>query len=319
MLKPSSIFAEYWHFAYRRQEMFRARHIPNYYTAEEANFFGGDPILTTYKFTNCYRATDRTSQYLIKHVIYGGKFSPESTFLRILLFKLFNKIETWQWLEQQVGQIDIEHFNPAHFSQLLNQRLNEQQKIYSAAYIMPSGVTTFGFERKHDNHLALLEMMLHDGLASQIWDERSLQDVYLRLVSYPTIGPFLAMQYAIDLAYSHYSRADESQFIVAGPGAIRGIQKCFTSPGQYSDQDIIQYMTDNQEAFFEQYHLNFGFLGNRRLQLIDCQNLFCEFDKYCRVRFPEIAIGNKRIKQRYQPQTASFDIFLPPKWQASVW
>jgi len=318
MLKPSPIFSEYWQFAYRRQEVFRARHIKGYGTGKEAMSFFDDPIISTYKFTNCYRATDRTSQYLIRQVIYGGEFSAEDTFLRVILFKLFNKIETWEWLENQVGSICLDTFDASAFSQILNQRLSEKQKIYSAAYIMPSGVTTFGFERKHDNHLALTELMLRDGLPSRIWDFNSLQQIYALLLEYPTVGPFLAMQYAIDLAYSHYSQAEESQFIVAGPGAIRGIKKCFSSVGHYSDKDVIQYMTDNQEAFFEKYDLKFGFLTNRRLQLIDCQNLFCEFDKYCRVRFPEISVGNKRIKQKYKQHLPRFDIYLPPKWEASL-
>lgn len=56
-----------------------------------------DVILKTYKFTNVYRALDRVSQYLIKNIIYNNfeQYSPKDTLLRIIVFKIFNKIETW--------------------------------------------------------------------------------------------------------------------------------------------------------------------------------------------------------------------------------
>ena len=75
-------------------------------------------------------------------------------------------------------------------------------------------------------------------------------------------------------------------------------------------------MCDNQDQEFERLGLEFGGLFGRRLQLIDCQNLFCEVDKYSRVAHPDIAgySGRSRIKQRFaathEPQTAWF----PPKW-----
>ncbi len=60
-----------------------------------------NPVLAAYKFTNAYRASDRVSQYLIRHVIYRDDLpkSPREVFFRILLFKLFNKIATWELLE----------------------------------------------------------------------------------------------------------------------------------------------------------------------------------------------------------------------------
>ena len=52
-----------------------------------------DPILKKYKFTNVYRACDRTSQYLIRDVIYKdiSSYSAEDVLLRILIFKIFNR------------------------------------------------------------------------------------------------------------------------------------------------------------------------------------------------------------------------------------
>ena len=75
-----------------------------------------DPILRTYKFCNAYRASDRVSQYLIREVIYRPGFSPEDTFLRIVLFRLFSKIATWQRLEAYHGPIGARSFDPDAFA-----------------------------------------------------------------------------------------------------------------------------------------------------------------------------------------------------------
>ncbi|MGH3800160.1 MAG: nucleotide kinase domain-containing protein [Pseudonocardiaceae bacterium] len=54
-----------------------------------------------------------------------------------------------------------------------------------------------------------------------------LREVYEQLLALPSLGPFLAYQYAIDLAYSPVVNADEMEFVMPGPGALDGISKCF--------------------------------------------------------------------------------------------
>ncbi|MXW20558.1 MAG: hypothetical protein F4Z95_07115, partial [Gammaproteobacteria bacterium] len=90
--KVSIVYESLWRFAAERQAVFfrRALGNPPPWTA--------DTVLRNYKFTNVYRAADRVSQYLIRNVIYRGDLpsSPPDVFFRILIFKLFNKIETWE-------------------------------------------------------------------------------------------------------------------------------------------------------------------------------------------------------------------------------
>src|SRR5258708_25687015 len=62
--------------------------------------------------------------------------------------------------------------------------------------------------------------------------------------------------------------------------------------------------------------LSFRYLGGRRLQLIDCQNLFCEIDKYARMVHPEIQTQTKRtrIKHKFTPHDEQVSYWFPPKW-----
>ena len=276
------------------------------------------PFSREYKFTNVYRASDRVSQYLIRHVIYGeGRpTSLDEVFFRIMLFKLFNKIETWVALERDLGALTYEDYTFKRYDQVLSNAMAKGRAIYSAAYIMPSGGGELAHPRKHQNHLALLERMLGDGVPQRLSECRSMQRAFELLKSYPSLGDFLAYQYVIDINYSEITDFSESEFVVPGPGALDGIRKCFRDRGGLNEPETIKFMMDRQEKEFERLGLTFRSLWGRRLQLIDCQNLFCEVDKYSRVAHPEVEglSGRLRIKQRFAPQSSEMQPWYPPKW-----
>ncbi len=311
-VKPTIVFDAYWRFAAERQMILYKR--INQYPLP----WSDDYVLRKHKFTNAYRATDRVSQFLIRNVIYNNAYpsNPDEVFFRIMLFKLFNKIETWNAFVDHFKVISWEAFDMARYDEFLMQRMLSGETIYSAAYIMPSGKSYFGFEKKHSNHLALIKKMMNDRLPTKIQKARSLQEVFELLKSYPSLGDFLAYQYAIDVNYSTIINFSESEFVVPGPGAKSGISKCFTDMGGLSEVEIIRLMADRQEIEFERLGLDFKTLGDRRLQLIDCQNLFCETDKYARVMHPSVKgkSNRLRIKQNFTSQGKVTDLFLPPKW-----
>jgi hypothetical protein len=124
----------------------------------------------------------------------------------------------------------------------------------------------------------------------------------------------MSYQIAIDLNYSDLIDFSENEFTKAGPGALRGINKAFESLGDYAPADIIHWMVDHQEAAFESLGLPFNGLWGRPLHAIDCQGLFCETDKYCRVAVPELASARKRIKARFSATPEPISFFFPPKW-----
>jgi hypothetical protein len=310
--KVSEVYESYWRFAGERQSVFFRR------VRGEARPWTSDAVLATYKFTNAYRASDRVSQYLIRHVIYRADLpsSPSEVFFRTLLFKLFNKIETWELFEQTFGSVTFADYRFAHYDDVLTRAMQDGRRIYSAAYIMPPGGNAFGRSTKHQNHLLLLELMMKDRLAERLVQTRTMQEGFERLRAYPTIGNFLAYQLITDINYSELTDFSEMDFVVPGPGARDGIRKCFTNPGGLNEPELIRLTADLQEQEFERLGIDFQSLWGRRLQLIDCQNLFCEVDKYARVAHPQIAglTGRTRIKQRFEPSPRPIELFYPPKW-----
>lgn len=308
--KTTPVYDAYWKFAAERQEIFFKRINNTIYP------YTSDNVLREYKFTNAYRASDRVSQYLIKNVIYSGEKSPNEVFFRIMLYKIFNKIQTWELLKEKFGQITFKEYRRKSYASILSSAMKKNIRIFSSAYIMPSRSREYASSSKHLNYLMILETMMRDNLPSKICEAKSMQDVFELLRSYPLIGDFLAFQYTIDINYSELTDFSEMSFVVPGPGALDGIRKCFTDNGGLSNIDIIKKMADMQEYEFKRLGLKFKTLWGRKLQLIDCQNIFCEIDKYSRVVFPKFSglSGRTRIKQKFKPNLTPIDYFYPPKW-----
>lgn len=310
----SVVFDTYWRFAAERQFVFNKR------IRGESGPWTNDPVLQTYKFTNAYRASDRVSQYLIKDVIYAGDYGAEDTIFRILLFKIFNKIETWELLRYGIGEeITLANFDVSTFSRILETAKANKRTIYSAAYIMPSGTSARGRRTgsKHQFHLELLKSLDTSGFYQNLSNTKSMKEGFELLLSLPSVGSFLAYQYITDLNYSEHFDFSEQEFVIPGPGARDGIRKCFQDYGDFSETDIIKMMSDEQNEHFSRLGLSFQSLWGRPLQLIDCQNLFCEVDKYSRVMHPDIEgrTGRTRIKQKFLPKNGSLNLpWYPPKW-----
>jgi hypothetical protein len=183
-VKVTPVFDSYWRFAVERQNVFCQR------LKGKSAPWTTDPVISVHKFTNAYRASDRVSQYLIRHVIYRDDLpkSPSEVLFRTLLFKLFNKIETWKLLEHTFGEVTFKNYKFEHYDKVLSQAMRAGGRIYSAAYIMPPGGSAFGHTAKHQNHLRLLERMMADDLAGQMAQLKKMQTAFELLRSYPTIG-----------------------------------------------------------------------------------------------------------------------------------
>ena len=312
MKKRQEVFDLYWYFACERQNIFWKK-------------INGDPapwthdkILQEYKFCNSYRVNDRVSQYLLKNVIYNGNnYNYEDMLFRIILFKLFNKESTWELLSKNFGDILLKNFNTKKYSIVLENAISNGTKIYNDAYISCAN-KAFGYDRKHDNHLALLDKMFNiDKIQDKIIKCNTMQDAFNIIKGYPLIGNFMAYQLVTDINYSAFVNWKENEFTVAGPGSLRGIKKCFIDKGNMTNEDIIKYMYMHQDEEFKRLNLNFKRIGNRPLQLIDCQNIFCELDKYCRQALPDLKSNRTKIKKHYVPKKDKIEYIYPPKWEIS--
>ena len=270
-IKSTVVFDTYWEFAAERLAM--------YYRRLEGSTppWTTDRILSTYRFTNTYRATDRVTQYLMREVQYklNRSQAPQEIFFRTLLFKIFNKVETWEALERRHGPLNWSTTDLHSVDATLSTLLQSGLRIYSPAYITPP--PRFGAPRKHTNHLRLITKMMDERIYKEIQEASSLESVYFTLLRYPGLGRFLSFQFTIDLNYSDLIHFNEDEFVVAGPGAIDGISKCFVNVNGLSPEDVIHWVTDHQEQEFASRRIEFPGLFGRPLQPIDCQICFVRF------------------------------------------
>lgn len=158
-------------------------------------------------------------------------------------------------------------------------------------------------------------MFNEDKIQEKIVKCKTMEEAFNIIKSYPLIGNFMAYQLVTDINYSEIVNWREDEFTVAGPGSLRGIKKCFIDKGKMSSEDIIRYMYDHQDEEFKRLNLNFKRIGNRPLQLIDCQNIFCELDKYCRQALPDLKSNRTKIKKHYVPKKEIIEYIYPPKWK----
>ena len=310
-LRPTEVFVTFWQFAAERQAIYFRR------LRESAAPWTLDPVLQMFRFTNAYRAADRASQFLIRDVIHRGSQDSSELFFRIVLFRLFNRIETWERIQEAVGTPTATAYSFVRYDEVLSDALSRREAIYSPAYIIPSA-QGFGYPRKHQNALRLLETMLDHNLPEQVTEASSLKSVFELVRSFPSFGDFLAYQLTIDINYSRLISFPESSFVVAGPGARDGISKCFVDTAGLQPEDVITLVAERQTDEFARLELDFQSLWGRPLQLVDCQNLFSEVDKYARATHPSVAgrSHRSRIKRRFRPAEEDLpDPWFPPKWR----
>lgn len=306
----SNIYDLYWYFANERQASFARR------IAGESGPWTEDPILQTYKFCNVFRAADRVSQFLIRDVAYHDEAcSPEDRLFQIVAFRTFSNIATWRGVRELLGHHPtLDDLSQCHFREALDEVRASHGKLYTGAFIL-CATDAYGHQLKHHNHIELFRhMFLQGGLGERLLSATSLFEVYQLLHEYPLMGDFMSYQIAIDLNYTQLVNFSENDFTQPGPGALRGIKKAFEDTGDYTPSEAIQWMVERQHEEFSRLDLPFQGLWGRPLHAIDCQGLFCELDKYCRVAAPELASSRKRIKAKFVPSSDPLPLFFPPKW-----
>jgi hypothetical protein len=307
------IYDLYWYFASERQQIFEKR------LAGQSGPWTDDPILQKYKFCNVFRAADRVSQYMIREVCYHTEdCSPEDRLFQIVAFRLFSKIETWDAVQDFLGHSPtIDNLVDGSFTKALEYADERNGGLYTSAFIL-CATNAYGQSRKYLNHVELLrDMFVNHQLAEQLLAASSLKEIYTLLHAFPLMGDFMSYQIAIDLNYSDLINFSENSFTQPGPGALRGLKKVFESLGDYTPAQAVLWLVEQQDKEFARLNLPPAKLFGRPLQAIDCQNLLCETDKYCREAAPELASARSQIKTTYTTPKPMAPLFLPPKWNVT--
>lgn len=282
-LQPTTGFDSLWRWVKERHAIYTARREgkPSPWTTE--------PILATYKFTNVFREIDRESQACIRIANSGAsRVSFEEQFLRCILFRTFNLDSTWQLLTRGLGKEPrLNNFDLNHCCSILS---TSTTKVYSNAYY--GAYPQFDWESQSVGlvrertaekfHLRVVQMMIEQGMPALVAGAVSLDEIAALLQSFPRIGDFKAGQIALDLNYGPHLGLPVERFVIAGPGAQKGVNRCFAAHDKRFDE-VIRLVCLCQDACSRAaIGEPVPRLHGRAPAPMTVQNWFCEISKYLR-------------------------------------
>ena len=324
--KPNENFKYYMHFIEERMNIFWRR-----YNGESAPYTE-DKILQNHKFTNVYRVLDRSSQYLLKSVIYNGKkYSKEEMVFRIILYKHFNLPSTWDLLIKEFGDITL-NITEKELSEFFKEKTNQGKVIYSNAYMITASfmrsekiMGKFGLlpgMPKYQSYLRLIyKGLFEDGIMEEICSSKTMKQGFNSFKGLVGFADFLSYQFVQDINYTEFFDFDDNSFCAAGPGTQRGIERTFDIAGKADYEQIVKWVYENFEDLLQEYDYNFNPLPNHTPMVPDLSNCFCEVDKYMRglgINTEEKKVKGKRIKQVFNENKNKIDYFFPPKWNVEI-
>ena len=324
--KPNENFVYYLYWICERQQIFWDRlKFNTSYTSDE--------VLKNFKFTNVYRVLDRSSQFLLKNVIYNGKQYDNKTMLwRILLYKHFNLPSTWVYIEKEFGDINI-NINFKELIEAVGYYKNNVGVVYSPAYMLtapfmmhPHTMKKYNIQNdtpKHESYLNIFKKeIIETDFLDEILESKTFHEAFTKSTNVMALGGFLAYQYVQDWCYSDALNLDVNSFCFAGPGTKKGIARVFDVQGNVKAYDIVKWVHDNLEQLMkdcdiESLGCEFKPLPNLMPQIPDLSNCFCEIDKYLRMNGIETE-GKKfkgtKMKCNFIQNTQKINYIFPPKW-----
>lgn len=322
---PNTNFKYYMYFVAERMNIFWER----YHGFQPP--YTDDPILQKHKFTNVYRALDRSSQYLLAKVIYNGKqYTKEDMFWRIVLYKNYNLPSTWEHLLSDLGDITLATPKEDIVNSLM--KINGVKPVYSNAYMLTCPfMRKESFLKEYDLKPGQPKFSLYMNIFHKDLIERGLMAEALKATTFEELfnvlrrvlsfGDFLAYQIAQDLNYTDFFNLDDNSFCAAGPGTQRGIERCFTFTGKIDYAEVVKWVHANFAELVKVYGIDFKGLPHHYPTVCDLSNVFCETDKMLRgvgVETEGKEIEGKRIKQVFNQNNEKIKYVFPPKWGVNL-
>ncbi|KAH9888849.1 hypothetical protein C8Q73DRAFT_654736 [Cubamyces lactineus] len=276
-----------------------------------------DPILATYPFTNVFRVYDRVTQYVLRNVIQQGDQSLREQCFRVMIFRSFNRMETWELLTAHFGEITWRDFDLNAYEEVL---LAEQQEnaLYGHAYIIPS--PRFGGRANASNHLRLVQLMMEEDLPGQLKRLHHLKDAHGRISLFPGMGDFMALQLLLDLNMTAHFDFSEDEWVALGPGSLECLRKMFGPSVRGVELEALEYLHRTQQDHFARLHIrprDIPRVPGRTpgLSMVDLEHALCECEKYSRAHHPSIKGKRQKVAKRaFVPRPEPITADVPAHW-----
>lgn len=270
-----------------------------------------NPIIQEFRFTNVRREHDKETKWVIENVC-KADMTVANKWMNLILFRMVNKSKT------------CEHFMPIDFDRVDWEKINNYVMTAPDDYVMftnafkTSGVKgaaakalghTSAFKDKEHGVPPLISVIQYcqsiyekGDLINAICSCNNAQQVFQALQGVPGIGYFLAYQIFVDYTYCPESPWSENEFVVAGPGARRGLDCVFANRDGMTYEESLFWLRDNWQTICDWLQLPWNpdqiFVDldpeDRYMNVMSLQNCHCEISKYIRA-----VEGSGRPRNKY--------------------
>lgn len=264
---------------------------PYHLAALESGPLTHDQALAQYRFCNVFRELDRVTVWVRENIRERFDNHPNLWFM-LALARYINWPETLQRLiDSPDAWPASDQFTPQRLGSALDQLKQEQQKLYTGAYMIraESNPNAEWYSWTKQQYIARVVL-------GRLWWDRELMELTLDLPGqtlenvwrlfqdkhYIGWGPFMAYQVVVDLRHTRYLRdaPDINSWSALGPGSRRGLNRLAGRPvgyalGQAEGLEEMLSLWRSQDEWRAPWVPH--------IELSDIQNCLCETDKHLRV------------------------------------
>jgi hypothetical protein len=274
-----------------------------------------NPIIREFRFTNVRREHDKETKWVIENIC-NADLTPANKWMNLILFRMINKSETCR------------HFMPFDFDSMTESwnRVIEFVSNTKRGYVFfTNAFKTSGVKGAANKELGVTSLNKDPeegipplfsviGYCCKLYAEETLiyslgqcvtaQQAFDVLNSVNGLGYFLAYQILIDSTYCEDSLWSENEFVVAGPGARKGLDLVFDDRDGMTYEECLFWLRDNWVSICMWLGLGWNpdtiFVDlppeDRYMNVMSLQNCHCEISKYIRA---VNGTGRPRNKYKY--------------------
>jgi hypothetical protein len=150
------------------------------------------------RFCDVFRVRDRNTQFLIERVLPAGPQTLRELFFRVLLYRIFNRISTWELLVKKLCTKSQPHltwasFNFTQYRAVLDEAKEEGTVLFTGAYQVnaPKWLPGAGCAA---NNLLLVQAVLESDIPERVEKCRYMVDAFYLLKEFPVLQDFIGYQ-----------------------------------------------------------------------------------------------------------------------------
>lgn len=313
---------DFFELMFERQEIWYKRNI-----LKENAPWTNNEIFQKYKFTNVYRELDRGSKFLIENIIKDENNSIEDLLLKIIIYRFYNKPETFCHPKYKVELDSFEDFdykkihkqtcdfrlnvdNPWHTAYMMNVVFCEHPKDFVNEYgglFKDYAYCEFVFSRLKEK---VTELCL--GMKNNKFD--SPKSFCKSLEKLPAVSKFQSHELYIDFCYIRkYSNRhkdffawNENDYTSVGPGASLGIRLILPKLLANQQETGIHFLRHISKRKLENIG-NFKYIKiiNKKVEVVQKSELtlhqiemwLCEYSKYWKM-----VLGEGKSRAKFTPK-----------------